>query len=330
MMKNAVLILGAGASVDYGFPTGLELGKKIEDSGEWVGFKERLFNNWGRSGLGSKPSYIHGFNSIEQRFFGAGLDQIDSWLAKGSNDECVGAAKLLIAFFIAEKENPSFTRKEFFRAQYYPEKSQDSKPDWYKELFQVLVTKELKDFPRSKDTLTIVTFNYDRSLEFYFLETMQRTYNKPAIECWNQLAKLNIKHVYGNVGDLPVANEAKGVPYGSKNPEDYGNRIKNLQLIPESRDKKDETISFIRGKLKKAQTIFFIGFSYDESNLTVLGFPIKSENFHVDIYGSVYKMKVGEIKKAQKMARIIDKVKSFEDVNVDAYTFFRQIIKSHF
>jgi len=151
-------------------------------------------------------------------------------------------------------------------------------------------------------------------------------------DCWEKLNLLSIKHVYGCVGDLPVANAEHGVEYGSPFIEDYMNRIKNLNLIPEFRNKTNETISFIQGKLK-AQNIFFVGFSYDRMNLELLGFPFQSNQSNVvDFSGSVFEMEDGEIQKAQEITHINtgSGPAKLNPVDVDAYTFFRRIITKSF
>ncbi len=208
------------------------------------------------------------------------------------------------------------------------------KPDWYQLLFNALSTpNKFEDFPSSNDKLTIVTFNYDRSLEFYFLEAMQGMYPEHSKDdCWEKLNLLNIKHVYGSVGDLPVAYAKHPVEYGSEFIEDYTNRIKNLNLIPEFRNN-NETISFIQGKLKEAQNIFFVGFSYDPMNLELLGFPFQSNQSNVvDFSGSVFEMKDGEIQKAQEITHIStgSGPAKLNPVDVDAYIFFRKIITKNF
>jgi len=282
----------------------------------------------------SKHKYIRGFNLIDKNFFRSRSLSIDSWLAKEENLECVDAAKLLIAHVIGIREQSDFSpsRSGFLHMQY---RSKNPKSDWYQLLFNALSTNKFEDFPSSSDKLTVATFNYDRSLEFYFLKAMQGMYRERSEgDCWEKLSLINIKHVYGSVGDLPIANAEHGVEYGSQFIEDYMNRIKNLNLIPEFRNKTNETISFIQGKLKEAQNIFFVGFSYDRMNLELLGFPFQSNQSHVvDFSGSVYKMEDGEIQKAQEITRISTMSGStakLNPVDADAYNFFRKIITKTF
>ena len=329
MKNNTVLILGAGASVDYGYPTGLELSEKIAISGTYSKFMKEVLMFCPTA---SQHIYQRGFNLIDKNFFRSRSLSIDSWLAKEENSECVDAAKLLIAHVIGIREKSDFSPAQsgFLHMQY---RNKNRKRDWYQLLFNALSTNKFEDFPSSNDKLTVVTFNYDRSLEFYFLKAMQGMYRERSEgDCWEKLNLLNIKHVYGSVGDLPVANAEHGVEYGSPFIEDYMNRIKNLNLIPELRNN-NETISFIQGKLKEAQNIFFVGFSYDRMNLELLGFPFwTNQTNDVNFSGSVYGMEDGEIQKAQKITHISREhgTTKLNPADADAHNFFRKIITKIF
>ena len=71
-------------------------------------------------------------------------------------------------------------------------------------------------FKLSKSNLTIITFNYDRSLEHYlyntFLNFTKSLTEKEKIE---ELKKLKIYHVYGKLADLPW--ESNNNPLGMDN-----------------------------------------------------------------------------------------------------------------
>src|SRR5690606_35840225 len=108
-------------------------------------------------------------------------------------------------------------------------------PDhWYQYLFHGLA----KDDWGSVDfsNLSIVTFNYDRSLEEYLLQSLMASYNKSREEACAKLLELDIVHVYGALGSAE--------PWSS-NYLEYGQGFElsrclaaaaSIQVIPEGRD----------------------------------------------------------------------------------------------
>src|SRR5262249_21509255 len=72
--------------------------------------------------------------------------------------------------------------------------------DWYGYLFGKL-NAEFSEFSQNK--LSIITFNYDRSLEYYLLTALRSSYNKTSDECAQALEAIPIVHVYGQLGEIP-------------------------------------------------------------------------------------------------------------------------------
>jgi hypothetical protein len=63
--------------------------------------------------------------------------------------------------------------------------------------------------------VSIITFNYDRSLEYYLLTCLHAKYKKGLLECAKVLEKIPIRHVYGKLGELPeLSSDPKAtIPY---------------------------------------------------------------------------------------------------------------------
>ncbi len=307
------MILGAGSSVDYGYPTAKKLTELIYDEENY----SDLIKNVENSQTPLIEKYLSGLNYIRAHFKPSRNLSIDSWLAKDENQGSAEAGKLLIAYLIAQIEKKSFFTEIF-------------ELDWYQLLFNHLATDDFNDFGSSNKNLTIVTFNYDRSLEKYLVSALLHTYGgRPFEEYWCELSSIPIIHVYGKIGGLS-ANEANYIPYTHPptHLDHYIDRSKNLKIIPEARDKKSNPeIITIHEKLKEAHYIFFIGFGYDRLNLEVLDFPFKSTNPSIQIIGSGYKMEKGEIKRAESNLIYTegqDKTPTELDPECDAYTFFNR------
>lgn len=335
MKNNVVIILGAGASVAYGYPTGKELADKICD-GYSLKQLHDMINDWGTA---KKAEYLHGLNAIEKNFNNAGRDSIDSWLTKEDNKDFIPAGKLIIAYFISQKEIPADFLGKFRRTKYY---DPDKHPkDWYRLLLKEMDRQpKLKDFGLPNIHLSIITFNYDRSLEFYLLTTLQSTYGAHNLnEIWKQLDNLDIIHVYGTVGDLPRPGKSESdyIKYRtSVKIQELVKRAEKIQIFPELCETQSQKLKKIRSILVNADKIYFIGFGYNEDNLKILGFPLhtplQSNKLKIKLFGSTYGMGTGEINRAKFNTRISVKQRpnnliklnnDGNDYNEDAYLFFK-------
>src|SRR5882672_4481138 len=100
--KNTVLVLGAGASCHYGYPTGERLIDKI-----LYNIKQRNFSYKGIGDDRKKPLYDqqeHYKSLYDQLEFYDPLS-IDSFLSQFLEQKMVDAGKVMIAYEILESEN---------------------------------------------------------------------------------------------------------------------------------------------------------------------------------------------------------------------------------
>ena len=107
----------------------------------------------------------------------------------------VGKALIAAELIVCERETALFRR--------------DGK-SWYEYLFNELST-NFCDF--EKNQLSILTFNYDRSLEHYLLTSLQNSYDKSIEECAEKLSKIPIIHLHGDLGALPALERHQSRPY---------------------------------------------------------------------------------------------------------------------
>ncbi len=138
--KQTVLVLGAGASQPYGFPTGGELRQLICDDSSWhdAALRDHI-----------SAQFI---NRFVMRFRDAPQSTVDRFLAH--HTDFVNVGKLAIASILIAREAASNLSPQ--------------KDNWYGYLWSRLET-DWDDF--SKNKLKIITFNYDRSLEQFLLQS---------------------------------------------------------------------------------------------------------------------------------------------------------------
>jgi hypothetical protein len=242
-----VLILGAGASAPFGFPCGRPLlleiahGIKVLSSSlgdlghrlEGCGYDRDLVKQFGRELLlSAQPS-------------------VDAFLEKRREYIEVGKAAIACALIPYERE------PELYR---YQEKG----PHWYEYLFSQMGT-TLEHFKNSQ--LSVITFNYDRSLEHFLFLALKHSYGLSDEECGEQLKAVPIVHVYGTLGGS-LHYEEESRPYNDEVTLDVVKRCAStIRVLHESTIIDDPELNKARELLMHARVICFLGFGYYYDNI---------------------------------------------------------------
>jgi len=240
--RQTTLVLGAGASKPYGFPLGSELRESI------IALTRPGDEIAAMSGLAKdellKP-FVFAFNASR-------LYSIDAFL--GIRTEFADIGKRAIAAVLLHAERRSGLG------------SMQIKSDWYDYLWNK-VTSGCSWESLSFDKLSIVTFNYDRSLEIFLIQAMMNTYGVNEQDAITKLDSLRIEHVYGSLGALWMGTERTFIPFGQQWQSSIVEQAaKGLVVIPEARH---DAPSFVAAKevLSNASAIGILGFGFDEQNL---------------------------------------------------------------
>lgn len=254
MIKDeTVFILGAGASRPYGFPTGKELREIILRNflSEYAKFGEQLR-------VFEAKNFINSFKLSSN-------ESIDIFLSR--NPEFSEFGKLAIVSSIAECERNSKFREEM--------KKEFKAEDWYTYIFNELINeiKKKNDYKKiSENNITIITFNYDRSLEHFLYESFRHSFSGISEEAISlALSKIKIFHVYGRVAPLPWQDKGCGIEYGSLKAGEVPSVIQNIKVVGEDRE---DINTIVKQKIiQNAKKIFFLGFGFASENLEVLNIP---------------------------------------------------------
>jgi len=262
--KRTVLVLGAGASVPFGFPSGGQLLEEICDKLSSENSEEFKFLLL----YAPKPRDIITFRDALSR---SGQPSVDAFLENRTEFIDVGKGAIAMALLPYERTEALFEGKR-------PE-------NWYQYLFNLLST-SFQKFDQNK--LSIITFNYDRSLEHYLFTALKNTYKLTDQKCAETLSLIPIIHVYGKLGPLPwerierefFNSQTNAVPFDStcdpnlishENYEWYKNiwfnlAKDNIKIIHEGIED-DKEFNKAHQLLKSAERICFLGFGYHEINL---------------------------------------------------------------
>ncbi len=301
MIKHkTVLILGAGASLPYKFLTTEDLRKRILQLAKIINVRDA-------NELGIELNHVLEFREAFQY---SGTYSIDEFL--GKRKEYTEVGKLLIAKSLLEYENIN----DLF--------SLESPRDWYKYLVQSLTEGVPLEDLNALNTITIVTFNYDRSLEQYLFLALKNQYGAKDDEVAKNLSKIDIIHIHGQLGYLPwqlSQDSSLKVDYiNGTAPEKVIKAAKGLKIIYETNNNSPELERAI-SSIENAERVFFLGFGYHPLNLKRLRLNgIKGGRL---VLGTAFEMGSIQIEKAIVDSNLtLHKHELFQDC--DIIKFFKE------
>lgn len=250
---RTLFVLGAGASYPYGFPIG-------------DGLREDIIENIEKSLSDVTIVTRKEAVALNQKFRDSGLTidkftEVHAPIAQVP-ETVINFAKLGIGGCLTQSEYKSN----------FNEDSPKPDQDWYRLLVQKIFdnVKTKNDFLKICADLTVVTFNYDRSFEFYVLQQMNAVFNSPELprrEFQQEPLPFPVIHVYGSLGSFAQ------LPYGTPRPPNHG-YLGDFNLIGDNM-RTDKTAEILNA-IKRSARIFFLGFSYQHENMKSLGLGEKN------------------------------------------------------
>ena len=239
LSKKTCLLLGAGASKHVGFPLGDELRKKILY--ELLGQKDKpadeLPGDFGRSGEDLQQFY--------DRLAYGNWSSPDAFLEK--HREFIKTGKFLICRALAEHE------------QSWGVTSQGG---WYDRLVSSI---HVDDVAKLKENgLSIVTFNYDRSLDFRLHKYVENHFGLNSSTAWETLSEaIPIIHLHGTLGSYPET------AYGDQS--NIYERSQSINIISEIEDGLEQ-FRQASTLLNEAERVVVFGFGFATDNVNRLDF----------------------------------------------------------
>ena len=258
--NKTLFILGAGASVFFGLPTGAQLVKNITKG------------NYEIAGITGTD-----LEEFKKKLKNTGLKSIDLFLeyayknySKEDSEKYIGIGKEVILYFmrIGEKQ---------FNYNEIVEKVNDN---WYLELWDRIHDKQYK---LRDGSITFITFNYEFSLEIFLYKVIRHTNYSNKLEKEDKekiidlIKKIKIIHIYGTVGDIILNTDVQIFSPDFSIDSDNLMGIKydkdRIKLIHERNDA-DSDIKEAKKIVEEAGNIYILGFGYDDINMKKLGFEI--------------------------------------------------------
>ena len=252
--RPTVLVLGAGASVPYGYPTGRGLQKTVV----------------GRSR--NPPNALLIFGKAKLLEFADALEGSPSvdWFLERRPDRTdfadIGKQMMALHLLSAQSDAKLLDTQE---------------DDWYSYLFERMETHKGK---LGDNQLSIVTFNYDRSFERYLFLRMKRLYSLTDDDAVAETVPIEVVHVHGSLGDRAF----KDIPYsGADLGSDMVKRAsRGIRIVGEG----DDSLEYKRARelLRSAKAVCFLGFGFQENNIARLELADIRKGIHSTPAGNWY------------------------------------------
>jgi hypothetical protein len=259
--KKTVLIIGAGGSMCFNFPSGIKLVKDIVHklSGDELSI-QRIEE------LGFNRKQILEFKESLKY---SGAPSVDSFLETRVDYLEIGKAAIAQVLLPYEKIEPLFFQNS-----------------WLSYVFNKMNVCPFENI--DKNEISFITFNYDRVIEHYFYNALMNKYGKSEQEVIVKMKKINIIHLYGQLGYLPWQQQENVVPFGLVNNQTVKNAADNINIVHDKIDinKRSEFIKTYE-LLKAAQKVYFLGFGFHPINLERL--KLWELNGNIEIAGTLYR-----------------------------------------
>lgn len=245
MIKTpTVLVLGAGASQPYGFPTGPDLRQLLLGVSSNL---DAIAFGPGQDGKAKAGEF--------RRAFRRSRDPIDAFLEH--NVEWREAGKCLIAAHISSAEQED---------NLYPESG-----DWMTRFFGWMA-EDCTAANFETNQLRVITFNYDRSYEFALHEFIKAHFRVSAKEANRVAEPLEVVHVHGSIGELKTDDRRDGRPF-KPDLDDLRCVASSIRVI--SDDANDEILRRAVSRLQVAHRVYCLGFGYHKVSVKRLfGAPL--------------------------------------------------------
>jgi hypothetical protein len=198
--KPTVFVLGAGASIPYGYPSGATL---VTDIVYELSQKGLLFKLCRELGF-SQPE----ISKFAETLNLSGDKSIDAFLER--NPQFIKLGKIAITLKLIEKEDEN----TLFSS---------GNDKWYGDLVNELKSSSTDTFVNN---VSFLTFNYDRSFDHYLFVSIMNSYEeiRSDIECVQIVNRIPIIHLHGHIGKL-FWQEGNGIE------RPYTNSFSRLDLL---------------------------------------------------------------------------------------------------
>lgn len=274
------IVVGAGASKEFGLPLGSELKDEIanllnieEDELGRCASGDRLLLDLFKPLANSKNTgytqYLEAARTISKAMPQA--PSIDNFIdiRRGDKDiELCGKLAICRSILKSERDSKIFT-PEPNRPEIDFKRNQHT---WLNAFMQIVTEgadeQQLADRLRS---ISFVIFNYDRCVEHFIYHWLINCYGISSNACAALMRHINISHPYGSIAPLPWQGHQDHVAFGETIGADrLLNAIAHIRTFTEGTDSSSEALRQIRSAIARCDQLVFLGFAFHKLNMELL------------------------------------------------------------
>lgn len=280
--KKLTLIVGAGASKEFGLPVGSELRQKISSLLDiWFDFDQQKGGDYQirkalelavrhPDGQGSINPHLHAARRIRDAMPQA--ISIDNFIDNHQGDEKIelcGKLAIVKSILDAEKDSkiyvdPSNTRNGINYST--------TETCWLNPFTRLLTENcradQLEDRLKS---ISFVIFNYDRCIEHYLYFALQNYYKLSEARVAELLNAVQFYHPYGSVGTLPWQGQKNVAAFGDRlDPDSLLENARQIKTFTEGTDPDSSEICEIREAVATSSNLLFLGFAFHKLNMQLI------------------------------------------------------------
>ena len=246
-----VFVLGAGASKDFEFPLGFELVHNVIDGlrkdkharGEFL----KMMIEFGEAAL---DDFLKTMDASSQNSVDAFLEHRRAYME-------IGKAAMSMMLIKREREHELYRERDPFK-------------HWMRYLLHQIRGQDFEEFWENK--ISFVTFNYDRSLEYFLHRALTDSYDKPPDYIWERMQKeIPIVHVHGRLGHFPWEGSGGRDYTPQVTVEGLHLCIKDIKIMHEGAEVATPEFDRAKKLLAEARRVRFLGVGFNNLNMQRLG-----------------------------------------------------------
>jgi hypothetical protein len=272
--QPVVFVVGAGASNEFGLPVSGQLNASIALSlnfnrgpnGLLIG-ERAVFDLLGsKFGLESGKYQDAATELATHVMEFASIDETLHWFSTRPQIVLLGKFAIVREILKAERRSILFSTSD--------SAAEITKKDvWLPGFLSLVIGSQTREqaIEGMFNNVSIVDFNYDRTIEHALLSRLQMNFGLDADEAKKAISSLKVFRPYGSVGPLPWQNQS-GVAFGAELDTDHDRLFAlTTNILTYTEQNVSQTIrSEIRSAIDHARLVVFLGFGFHPQNMALL------------------------------------------------------------